>query len=322
MIVGRTFDWSLGHGLMMINKRGMAKTGLALPPNTPAKWVSKYGSLTFNQVGREFPYGGMNENGLMIEILWLDTTQFPAAGAKPSTNESQWIQYQLDTSGSTAELIQNLNKVQIATAFAEVHYFVCDASRQCATIEGIGGNFVVHTGATLPIAALTNDSYDSSVNYANPFIQNNQCATMPWKNDSLSRFTIAACAVAKQSTGLTAVQEIAAAENVLNQVAQPGYTQWYIVYDLTAKSIQLHTQAAQNQKTVRLSAFDLGCAKPVEIFDMNASDQGDVTGKFTPYTFAANQKIVDASLAGGFENLPPALVSEVEHYPDSTVCQP
>jgi choloylglycine hydrolase len=28
-------------------------------------WISKYGSITFNQYGREFPTGGMNEKGLV-----------------------------------------------------------------------------------------------------------------------------------------------------------------------------------------------------------------------------------------------------------------
>ena len=36
---------------------------------TPASWVSKYGSVTFNQYGRELPTGGMNEAGLVVETI-------------------------------------------------------------------------------------------------------------------------------------------------------------------------------------------------------------------------------------------------------------
>lgn len=34
--------------------------------------TSKYGSITFNQYRKEFPIGGMNEKGLVIEALWLN----------------------------------------------------------------------------------------------------------------------------------------------------------------------------------------------------------------------------------------------------------
>ena len=41
------------------------------------KWVSKYGSITFTQVGKELPIGGMNKIRFTIEFLWLDDTTYP-----------------------------------------------------------------------------------------------------------------------------------------------------------------------------------------------------------------------------------------------------
>ena len=38
----------------------------------------KYGAIFFNQFGREFPMGGMNEAGLVVELMWLDETVFPS----------------------------------------------------------------------------------------------------------------------------------------------------------------------------------------------------------------------------------------------------
>jgi Penicillin V acylase and related amidases len=47
------------------------------PPEKPIEWISKYGSITFNQSGREFPHGGINEKGLVIEQMWLDEAAYP-----------------------------------------------------------------------------------------------------------------------------------------------------------------------------------------------------------------------------------------------------
>ena len=95
--IGRTFDWSYGHGLVFTNKRNVSKSGLKLlPTDISGRWISKYGSITFNQFGREFPTGGMNEAGLVVEALELKSSIFPASDTRASLNELQFIQYLLD----------------------------------------------------------------------------------------------------------------------------------------------------------------------------------------------------------------------------------
>src|SRR6266480_3041856 len=98
VLFGKNYDWSIGDGLVFVNKRGIAKTATAEGTPRPAKWVSKYGSVTFNQYGRENPSGGMNEAGLVIELMWLDEAQYPKADARPTVGTLEWIQYQLDNS--------------------------------------------------------------------------------------------------------------------------------------------------------------------------------------------------------------------------------
>ena len=69
VVVGKNYDWIIDPGILVTNKRNMAKTAFVDPDEKPFKWVSKYGSITFNQYGREFPNGGMNEAGLVVEAL-------------------------------------------------------------------------------------------------------------------------------------------------------------------------------------------------------------------------------------------------------------
>ena len=47
--VGRTMDWRTGHTNVVVNERGIAKMAEFLQDRSaPAKWTSKYGSITFN----------------------------------------------------------------------------------------------------------------------------------------------------------------------------------------------------------------------------------------------------------------------------------
>src|SRR6266850_1892436 len=77
VLFGRNYDFGIGEGLVLVNKRGVAKTS-AVSGDRPAGWASKYGSVTFNQFGREFPTGGINEKGLTVELMMLEGSEYPS----------------------------------------------------------------------------------------------------------------------------------------------------------------------------------------------------------------------------------------------------
>src|SRR5688572_29038273 len=74
LVFGRNYVWVSGNGMLVVNTKGVKKMAQLTEGENPAKWVSKWGSITFNQFGKEFPHGGMNEAGLVIELMWLDET--------------------------------------------------------------------------------------------------------------------------------------------------------------------------------------------------------------------------------------------------------
>ena len=76
LIFGRNLDWYSGTGLVMVNSRNLEKVALVNSSEKPVKWVSKFGSVTFNQIGRELPFGGINESGLVVEHMTLDGTVY------------------------------------------------------------------------------------------------------------------------------------------------------------------------------------------------------------------------------------------------------
>ena len=107
MVFGRNYDWMADEGMVCTNQRGLTKTSMKMPDGNTISWVSRYGSITFNQYGKEFPTGGMNEKGLVVELMWLDGTIYPQPDERPSIGVLQWIQYQLDNHASIEEVIKS-----------------------------------------------------------------------------------------------------------------------------------------------------------------------------------------------------------------------
>ena len=93
LVLGRNLDWHTGTGLILTNQRGLEKSALIADPEKAVECTSRFGSLTFNQVGRELPYGGMNEAGLAVEHMTLDQTAYPAKDDRPAISVCQWIQF-------------------------------------------------------------------------------------------------------------------------------------------------------------------------------------------------------------------------------------
>src|SRR6266850_694055 len=133
VLFGRNYDWTVGDALVLVNKRGVAKTATIIDSYKGAKWVSKYGSVTFNQYGRENPTGGMNEVGLVVEQMWLSETEYPKVDTRPAVGTQEWIQYLLDNSATTAEAIKNVEGVRIESD-VKVHYQINGKAGNTASV--------------------------------------------------------------------------------------------------------------------------------------------------------------------------------------------
>ena len=168
-VYGRNFDWRIGNGQIFINKKGVAKKAISDQQddvNNRLSWVSKYGSATFNLFGREFPLGGMNEAGLVVESMMLDETQYPSKDSRPEIMVSQWIQYQLDNFSRVEDVIASDAHIRIqASRDSQLHFLICEQSGKCATVEFIGGKLITHTNESMPVKTLTNSPYSDSLNH-------------------------------------------------------------------------------------------------------------------------------------------------------------
>ena len=133
LVFGRNYDWITNGGMVCTNLKGLHKTSAKVNDGQTTSWTSKYGSITFNQYGKEFPTGGMNEMGLVVELMWADGTQYPKADNRASLGALQWIQYQLDNHATIDEVIESDKNIRISQNNPPLHYLIADASGNAAT---------------------------------------------------------------------------------------------------------------------------------------------------------------------------------------------
>jgi penicillin V acylase-like amidase (Ntn superfamily) len=310
IVFGKNYDWSVGDGLLVVNKRGVARKADAVSDPKPASWTSKYGSVTFNQYGRDFPSGGINEKGLTIELMWLEGSRYPAADARPAVDVLQWIQYNLDNHATVAEVLKSDNTLRIAGS-TPLHYLVADRKGQVATVEYLDGRLVAHTGQKLPVAALTNSTYADSLRSA----QKKEGVS------SLARFGRAAERVRGfRAKGTDAVRY---AFDTLDQVAQPGHTQWSIVYEVDRGRVHFRTRDRRKVRSLDLKDVDFSCSTPVRVLDLDADAEGDVARRLVSYTREINRELVTTAFRKTefLSDTPKSEIERVVRYPESAVCQ-
>ena len=313
VLFGKNYDWMIGDGLVFVNKRGVSKT--SSEGDNPAKWTSKYGSVTFNQYGWESPSGGMNEEGLVIELMWLDGTQYPAADERPSIDVLEWIQFNLDTAATAEDVIRNAERVRIASP-VKLHYLVNDRRGDSATIEFLDGKLVAHSGDKLPFSALANDTYASSLEYS-------KGAGPAGTESSLDRFTRAAARSKEFEKKSRSEREgVDYAFQVLENVAQKNSTQWSIVYDQTRARIYFRTRKKPELKSIDLTTVDYGCGTPVKVLDIDTKETGDVTRHFRNYTRDVNRDLIQRAFRGTdfLKNVPDAAKDRFAEFPERFAC--
>ncbi len=315
-VFGRNFDWRQGDGMLIVNKRGCLKRSVTnlKEKGVKARWIAKYGSITFNQFDREIPMGGMNEAGLVVEAMALSETRFPKPDHRPYVGMAmQWRQYLLDTCGTVAEVIAADKKVRIADKASGLgmHVLVLDKNGRRAVVEFLDGRMKVHTGKDLPVAASTNDTYEKSLKHLR---KNRPPFSDPGK--SIARF-ITVVEMTRDRGAQTTDELIKKAFDALASVSSDR-TRWRIVYDNKNMMLRFRTRTNDKIRLVNVSALDFSRATPVKILDLNADLSGDVTDKFTTYTYEANRDQIDR--AYHTYRVPAERLDALARFPESFDC--
>jgi penicillin V acylase-like amidase (Ntn superfamily) len=317
ILFGNNLDAYISDGLVVVNKRNVFK--IAIWQSNPVNWTSKYGSITFNQWGREFPSRGINEAGLVVGEMLLSETCYPDPDSRPSIFHLQWIQYQLDNCATIEEVIESNSEIRIDQESFTSHFLIADSSGNCVSMEWLDGKLVYHAYETIPVKVLTNSTYYNSLDY-----YNRENPPSQYNFSSEARFYRAADMIENYdpSTDSSAVDY---AFNILESVAIPGRNMWRLVFDITNRRLYFLTDINKNIRYVDMSYFDYSCKTPVEICDMNVPLSGNLRDHFTEYSYEVNHDllvfVVDAlapHLNLGEET--ESIADEMANYPENTLC--
>jgi len=333
IIFGRNLDWYSGTGLVIVNPRNLEKVSIVNPSEKAVKWISKLGSITFNQIGRELPFGGINESGLVVEHMTLDETVYPSKDNRYAIGAFQWIQFQLDNYSTIEEVINSDTFLRIEDN-SKIHFLICDRSGNSAAIEFLNGKMVCLTGKDLPVQALANSTYEESLR-----CYNNNCDTQ--LNPSLNHF----CTAAKQINGADTSTDDSKLDytfRTLNMVSQALFTKWSIVYDITNmriyfKVFETPIIVGKNKiftkqppydpitKVVDFKGMDFNCSGMVKVFDINSNHDQEVNQYFIPYSTDINKEFIDKAFTfykgwGLNIELKEDELNSLAKYPDSFRC--
>jgi|GEM_PF-3088613 len=166
VMLGKNLDWPVANGTLYYNPKGIMKVEMSGGDHS---WQAKHASVTVGQFGRNLPIGGMNEAGLIIESTAYSISRYPDPLEGISLNEFEWIQYHLDRCATVEQVVESARIIAPVKWVIGLHYFIADPTGRCAFIEWLGGDVYIYTGADLPVAVQSNNSYGISLRYLSHF---------------------------------------------------------------------------------------------------------------------------------------------------------
>jgi len=145
-------DWKEdSRSNLWIFPRGMERNGEV--GKNPFKWTSKYGSVITSAYDI-CSTDGMNEKGLVANLLWLAESEYPQwNGKRPALSIAAWVQYMLDNFATVNEAVAEMQKNEFdvvsdmmpdGSRMATLHLSISDATGDNAIFEYINGKLNIH----------------------------------------------------------------------------------------------------------------------------------------------------------------------------------
>lgn len=275
-IFAKNFDWGFGQGYLIKNIRGQQKYAYGFRGNNVAGWTSKFGSITFNQNGKEFPYGGINEKGLVVEQLWLGNTEYQENNNK-TISELEWIQYQLDNYENVDEVIKNINSLTIKP-IARIHYFLADKNGVSAVIDFVNGDVKIERKQD-KFQVITNETSEDSKKYYdfNKDINPNSRSHFDRYCILRNNLNVENLSISESFKKLNLVKE-----------DEPNYkSYWSIVYDINKLEFYFKSVDNSEIKKVSLKDFSFHSNSNTEFSLINSNKVN-----FQPYSSNDNLRLL------------------------------
>lgn len=267
--IARNLDVPFANGFILSNPRGVNKQSVVEGNPIPARWTSRWGSLTVNLLGLDFPMGGINECGLVIEHLWMPGTVYPDRRACATLLEFEWIQFMLDNCASVDDIQAQAEHVAILPGRVEMHFLLGDGAGNCILLEFRDGRPVFYSGDSFQPPIVTNSWYEESVHHLCAF-EGFGGDKIPYINstESIDRFVRLAWSTRNGCLidGLT-VQK--SAMHLLDSVADS--TLLSAVFHPADGCMIFKTNQNNDPRMLRVADFDFSIVSPRMMLDIHAA---------------------------------------------------
>ncbi|NYT65096.1 linear amide C-N hydrolase [Alcaligenaceae bacterium] len=299
IITARSMDWKSDVGTnLWVFPRGMKRSGEAGPNSV--EWTSKYGSVIASGYDISTT-DGMNEKGLVANILWLVESSYPAYdGSTPGLSIAAWAQYVLDNFATVQDAIDVLSKQEFTVVtdhvpgedrLATLHLSLSDASGDSAIIEYIDGQQVIHHSASYQV--MTNSPiFEQQLALNSYWQQIGGMHMLPGTNRASDRFARASFYVDSIPKTGPHNEALASAFGVIRNVSVP--------YGITTpdqpniSSTRWRTVSDQKNK---IYFFESALAPNTFWVDINKFDLSEETGKVMTLNLGPNQSTVYSGMA-------------------------
>ena len=250
IMTARSMDWKsdVGTNLWIFpnNIKRDGKAGIK-----SIKWTSKYGSVV--ATGYDISTtDGVNEKGLMANLLWLVESEYPKVekSNKATLSISLWAQYILDNFATVEEAVKALKKEPFVVVtdqvpgekrLATLHLSISDKKGDSAIIEYIDGKQVIHHNIKYQV--MTNSPIFDKQLALNTYWQQIGGTTMlPGTNRASDRFARASFYINAIPKNANKQHALASVFSVIRNVSVPfglnteeepniSSTRWRTVFD-------------------------------------------------------------------------------------------
>lgn len=281
VVTGRNMDWKTEmHSNIWVFPRGMERNGET--DGNSLAWKSKYGSVVTSAF-EIASTDGMNEKGLVANLLWLPETKYPLRDKnKPGLAITAWVQYMLDNFATVEEAVNFIEEdtfevvsdmMPDGSRLATLHLSISDGTGDCAVFEYTDGKLRVYH--SMDYKVMTNSpTYDKQLALNDYWKSIGGLTFLPGTNRPADRFVRASFYVDalpkidEQKIVIASVFSVMRNASVPYGISTPDMpeistTQWRTVSDSKNLTYFFESSLTPNTFWVRIQDMDLSEGAPV-----------------------------------------------------------
>lgn len=313
VLTARSMDWKEDpQSNLWIFPRGMERDGAV--GEDPVRWRSKYGSVVASAY-EICTTDGMNEAGLVANLLWLAESTYPEwDGKTPALSISVWAQYLLDNFATVEEAVAAMrsgdftvvsDKMPDGSRMATLHLSISDATGDNAIFEYIDGKLRIHHGRDYTV--MTNSPvFDQQLTLDDYWRKIGGLTFLPGTNRASDRFVRASFYVDALPRTSDVRHAVAGIFSVIRNTSVPlgisteaepniSSTRWRTVAEQKNRIYFFESTLYPNIFWVEMDGVDFSEGSPARRLNLNdgRTYAGNVAGEFVaaePFRFLGVEK--------------------------------